>query len=64
MASWYDEEDEAWYEEELGDDSFDTDELSEDDEITDLDQLWEYADYDDDALYEYEFHGTGDTGGN
>lgn len=32
-----------------------------DEEITDLDQLWEYADYYEEDLYEYEFHGTGDT---
>lgn len=33
------------------------------DEITDLDQLWDlsYEDYGD--FVEYEFHGTGDTGG-
>jgi hypothetical protein len=33
----------------------------DDDDITDLDQLWEYADYYEEDLYEYEFHGTGDT---
>jgi hypothetical protein len=53
----------AWYDEPEDDDdtSFEPDEF--DDEITDLDQLWEFADYDDDQLHEYEFHGTGDTGG-
>lgn len=33
------------------------------DEITDLDELYEFEDYDYGDLYEYEFHGTGDTGG-
>ncbi len=53
MAQWYDEP------EDDDDISFEPDEF--DDEITDLDQLWEYADYDESDLYEYEFHGTGDT---
>jgi hypothetical protein len=44
-----------------GDESFDTENF--DLEITDLDQLWDYDDYYDDDLVEYEFHGTGDTGG-
>lgn len=52
----------AWYDDDDDSTSFDTEEF--DDEITDLDQLWEYADYDDYQLQEYEFHGTGDTGGN
>ena len=33
------------------------------DEISNLDQLWEFSDWDDSDLQEYEFHGTGDTGG-
>lgn len=32
-------------------------------EIDDIDQLWEFADYDYGDLAEYEFAGTGDTGG-
>ena len=45
-----------------GDTDFNIDDFTEDD-ITDLDQLWEFA-YDDyDSFEEYEFHGTGDTGG-
>lgn len=38
------------------------DESGGEDDINDLDQLWEFA-YDDYDLVEYEFHGTGDTGG-
>jgi hypothetical protein len=35
----------------------------DDSEITDLSQLWEFANYDEGDFVEYEFHGTGDTGG-
>jgi hypothetical protein len=31
-------------------------------EVTDLEQMWEYDDYFDYEVIEYEFHGTGDTG--
>lgn len=41
---------------------FNPEEFEDGEEINDLDQLWEYADYDEEDLYEYEFHGTGDTG--
>lgn len=44
---------------EYGDDSFDTDDFDLD--ITDIDQLYDF--YDDLDLVEYEYHGTGDTGG-
>jgi hypothetical protein len=32
-------------------------------EINDIDQLWDYYDWDFNDLEAYEFHGTGDTGG-
>lgn len=35
----------------------------EGDEIDDIDQLWEFDSWDYGDLAEYEFHGTGDTGG-
>lgn len=60
--AWYDEDE--WPEElrirEPGEDEDEA--ISELGEITDLEQLWEFDDYDYD-LVEYEFHGTGDTGG-
>lgn len=49
--------------------SFDPDELdegevSEDGNIDDIAQFWDFAlDYDYEDLQTYEFHGTGDTGG-
>lgn len=43
-----------------GDTDFDPEDFDSD-TITDFYQLWEFA-YDED-LYEYEVHGTGDTGG-
>jgi len=33
------------------------------DDITDIDDMWDLADYDFGDLEVYEFHGTGDTGG-
>lgn len=49
----------AWYDEDDDEDvSFEPSDFDE--EITDLDQLYEFDDYDGE-LYEYEFHGTGDT---
>lgn len=53
----------AWYDEEAAEDddvSFEPDDWE--DEITDLDQLYEFDDYDYGDYVEYEFHGTGDTG--
>lgn len=42
-------------------DDFDSEEI--DDEITDLDELYEFEDWDYEDLHDYEYHGTGDTGG-
>jgi hypothetical protein len=57
--AWYDEEDDSYYENDA--ESFDPEDF-DDDEIGDIDQLYEY----DDDYFDMEvveFHGTGDTGG-